>query len=149
MTARLNEYYIDRIQTGLPATATLKGHKYAFEVSRTTPQVQDHSFVVELKVCTAQPSLNSQLRSGQSLRLQIELSKPEQKIIIPRGNFYAQTSGQWIMKVDDTGHSARRVPIRLGRQNTEHYEVISGLSAGDRVLISGYDAFGDAEVVKW
>ena len=156
VTARLNEYYIDRIQTGLPATATLKGHKYAFEVSRTTPQVQDHSFAVELKESVAQSSLNShlspvnsQLRSGQSLRLQIELSKPEQKIIIPRGNFYAQTSGQWIMKVDDTGHSARRVPIRLGRQNTEHYEVISGLSAGDRVLISGYDAFGDAEVVKW
>ena len=150
VTAHLNEYYIDRIQTGLPATAVLKGHKYAFEVSRTTPQVQDHSFVVSL---TPIPSPNgegsSNLRSGQSLRLQIELSKPERKIIIPRGNFYAQTSGQWIMKVDETGHSAHRVPIRLGRQNTDHYEVISGLNAGDRVLVSGYEAFGDAEVVKW
>jgi RND family efflux transporter MFP subunit len=150
VTAHLNEYYIDRIQTGLPATAVLKGHKYAFEVSRTTPQVQDHSFVVSL---TPIPSPNSEgssnLRSGQSLRLQIELSKPERKIIIPRGNFYAQTSGQWIMKVDETGHSAHRVPIRLGRQNTDHYEVISGLNAGDRVLVSGYEAFGDAEVVKW
>ena len=150
VTTHLNEYYIDRIQTGLPATAVLKGHKYAFEVSRTTPQVQDHSFVVSL---TPIPSPNSEgssnLRSGQSLRLQIELSKPERKIIIPRGNFYAQTSGQWIMKVDETGHSAHRVPIRLGRQNTDHYEVISGLNAGDRVLVSGYEAFGDAEVVKW
>ena len=151
VTARLNEYYIDRIQTGLSATAIQKGHKYAFEVSHTTPQVQDHSFAIELK---AQPTLNSQLSTlnfsvGQTLRLQIELGKPEHRLIIPRGNFYAQTSGQWIMKVDETGHSARRVPIKLGRQNTEHYEVISGLNPGDRVLVTGYEAFGDAEIIKW
>ena len=146
VTARLNEYYIDRVQTGLPATAMMKGHRYAFEVSRTTPLVQEHSFAVELK---SGDSLNSELRPGQTLRLQIELGKPERRLIIPHGSFYAQTGGQWIMVVDKTGHRARRVPIRLGRQNTEHYEVISGLHAGDRVLISGYESFGDAEVVKW
>ena len=143
VTARLNEYYIDRIQSGLPATAMLKGRKLSFEVSRTTPQVQEHSFAVELRGECAN------LRLGQSLHLQIELGAPEQRLIIPRGNFYAQTSGQWIMKVDETGHSARRVPIKLGRQNAEHYEVVEGLHAGDHVLVSGYESFGDAEVVTW
>ena len=143
ITARLNEYYIDRVQTGLPATAILKGHRYAFEVSRTTPQVQEHSFAVELK------GESADLRSGQTLRLQIELGKPECRLIIPRGSFYAQTSGLWVMLVDESGHRARRVPIRLGRQNTEHYEVLSGLRPGDRILTSGYEAFSDAEVVKW
>ena len=174
IAARLNEYYIDRIHTGLPATAELKGRRYSFEVSRTTPQVQEHSFEINLTSASSpkergvyapstilsngksnfSPSSqeedgNGTLRPGQSLRLQIELGKPERRLIIPRGNFYAQTSGQWIMLVDETGHRARRVPIKLGRQNTEHYEVVSGLQAGDRVLVSGYEAFGDAEVVKW
>lgn len=152
ITARLNEYYIDRVQSGLPATAMLKGRKYAFEVSRTTPQVQEHSFAVELKVTDKVGDYKSpptELRSGQTLRLQIELGKPERRLIIPRGSFYAQTSGQWVMLVDKDGHRARRVPIKLGRQNTEHYEVLSGLRPGDRILISGYEAFGDAEVVKW
>ena len=146
MTARLNEYYIDRVQSGLPATSILKGNKYSFEVSRTTPQVQEHSFAVELRPLDVD---KASLRLGQTLHLQIELGKPERRLIIPRGNFYAQTSGQWIMKVDETGHSARRVPIILGRQNAEHYEVISGLNTGDRILINGYEAFGDAEVVTW
>jgi multidrug efflux pump subunit AcrA (membrane-fusion protein) len=88
-------------------------------------------------------------RIGQTLRLQIELGKPERHLIIPRGNFYTQTSGQWVMKVDEKSHSARRVPIKLGRQNAEHYEVISGLNPGDRILINGYEAFGDAEIIKW
>ena len=151
ITARLNEYYIDRVQTGLAATAVLKGHRYSFEVSHTTPQVQDHSFAVELK---AQPSHNSTSSTqnfsiGQTLRLQIELGKPERRIIIPRGSFYSQTGGQWIMRVEGNGHQARRVPIKLGRQNVEHYEVISGLNAGDRVIINGYENFGDAEIVNW
>ncbi|MBR4528173.1 MAG: efflux RND transporter periplasmic adaptor subunit [Bacteroidaceae bacterium] len=151
ITARLNEYYIDRVQTGLPATAVLKGHRYAFEVSHNTPQVQDHSFAVELK---AKPSHNSTSSTqnfsiGQTLRLQIELGKPERRIIIPRGSFYSQTGGQWIMRVEGNGHQARRVPIKLGRQNVEHYEVISGLNAGDRVIINGYENFGDAEIVNW
>ena len=146
VTARLNEYYIDRVQSGLPATSMLKGNKYSFEVSRTTPQVQEHSFAVELRPLDVDMA---SFRLGQTLRLQIELGKPERRLIIPRGNFYAQTGGQWIMKVDETGHSARRVPIKLGRQNAEHYEVISGLRASDRVLISGYESFGDAEVVTW
>ena len=146
VTARLNEYYIDRVQSGLPATSMLKGNKYSFEVSRTTPQVQEHSFAVELRPLDVD---KASLRLGQTLHLQIELGKPERRLIIPRGNFYAQTSGQWIMKVDETGHSARRVPIKLGRQNAEHYEVISGLNTGDRILINGYEAFGDAEVVTW
>ena len=143
VTARLNEYYIDRIQSGLPATAMLKGRKLSLEVSRTTPQVQEHSFAVELRGECAN------LRLGQSLHLQIELGAPEQRLIIPRGNFYAQTSGQWIMKVDEAGHRASRVPIKLGRQNAEHYEVVEGLQAGDHVLVSGYESFGDAEVVTW
>ena len=172
VTARLNEYFIDRVQTGLPATAELKGHKYSFEVSRTTPLVKEHSFEISLtpdpsrggegsiythrgkaaeELSTPLPSAGGvggeAFRPGQTLRLQIELGKPERRLIIPRGNFYAQTSGQWIMIVDETGQRARRVPIKLGRQNTEHYEVISGLHAGDRILISGYEAFGDAEVL--
>ena len=145
VTARLNEYFIDRIHTGLPASAMLKGQRHAFEVSRITPQVQDHSFAVELKP----ESGDGSFRPGQTLLLQIELGKPERRLMIPRGSFYAQTGGQWVMLVDETGHRARRVPIRLGRQNTEHYEVIGGLRPGDRILVSGYEAFGDADVVKW
>ena len=152
VTARLNEYYIDRIQTGLPATAILKGHKYAFEVSHTTPQVQDHSFAIELRrpLSPMRPiGEEENWRIGQTLRLQIELGKPERRLIIPRGNFYTQTSGQWIMKVDGKSRSARRTPIKLGRQNAEHYEIVSGLNPGDRILINGYEAFGDAEIIKW
>ena len=152
VTARLNEYYIDRVQSGQPATAIYKGDRIPLQISRITPQVQEHTFSVELSRPTHVPSSRGgeRLRPGLTLRLQIELGQPERRLIIPRGNFYAQTGGQWIMLVDkDNPHRARRTPIKLGRQNTEYYEVTEGLQPGDRVLISGYDRFGDAEIVEW
>jgi len=150
VTARLNEYYIDRIQSGQPATATYKGRSLALQVSRITPQVQDHTFAVELTGnLLSKDKSGTLLRPGLTLRLKIELGQSERRLIVPRGNFYAQTGGQWVMRVDKSGHRAHRVPIRLGRQNVEHYEVLDGLRPGDRVIISGYDRFGDAQVLEW
>ena len=163
VTARLNEYYIDRIQSGQPATALHKGQRYDLQVSRITPQVQDHTFAVELTgIGGGQEGWGDKnllpqgggregalLRPGLTLRLKIELGQSERRLIVPRGNFYAQTGGQWVMRVDKSGHRAHRVPIRLGRQNVEHYEVLDGLRPGDRVIISGYDRFGDAQVLEW
>ena len=148
VTARLNEYYIDRIQSGQPATALHKGQRYDLQVSRITPQVQDHTFAVELTGIGGGRE-GALLRPGLTLRLKIELGQSERRLIVPRGNFYAQTGGQWVMRVDKSGHRAHRVPIRLGRQNVEHYEVLDGLRPGDRVIISGYDRFGDAQVLEW
>ena len=152
VTARLNEYYIDRIQSGQSATALYKGRSYDLQVSRITPQVQDHAFAVEL-TGNLRPSAGgregSLLRPGLTLRLKIELGQSERRLIVPRGNFYAETGGQWVMLVDKSGHRARRVPIRLGRQNAEHYEVLDGLRAGDRIIVSGYDRFGDAQIIEW
>lgn len=166
VTARLNEYYIDRIQSGQPATAIHKGRRIPLQVSRVTPQVQEHSFAVELQALRSTPFSEDGSAGpagaiplgegkegppiGLTLRLQIELGRPERRLVIPRGSFYAQTGGQWIMRIDaNNPHRARRIPIRLGRQNAEFYEVLEGLSAGDRVLVGGYDRFGDAEVVEW
>lgn len=150
VTARLNEYYIDRIQDGQPATATYKGRSLALQVSRITPQVQDHTFAVELTGnLLSEDKSETLLRPGLTLRLKIELGQSERRLIVPRGNFYAQTGGQWVMLVDESGRRAHRVPIRLGRQNAEHYEVLDGLHVGDRVLVSGYDRFGDAQIVEW
>jgi HlyD family secretion protein len=37
------------------------------------------------------------------------------------------------------------VPITLGSQNTEYYEVLEGLNPGDKVITSGYDSYGDKQ----
>ena len=71
--------------------------------------------------------------------------QPERALIIPRGNFYQSTGGQWIYKVNASKTKAIRVPLSIGRQNPQQYEITEGLQTGDWVITTGYDTFGDAE----
>ena len=147
VTARMNEYYTDRITDGKPATVVLHGRTYKLHVSHTSRQVTNQGFDIELMFDHRPPD---DLRPGATLRLQIELGKPGRALVVPRGTFYATTSGLWIMRLDPRNpHRAQRTPIRLGRQNPRWYEVVEGLAAGDRVIISGYEQMGDAEVIEW
>ena len=140
----LSEYYIDRITTGLPASVTYQGKEYPLRISRVVPEVKDRTFTAELTFTADMPD---NARVGKSYRIQIELGKPEKAIVIPRGDFYNVTGGRWIYRLNESGDKAVRVPITIGRQNPQQYEVLEGLQPDDRILISGYDKFGDAEQV--
>ena len=137
---QLSEYYIDRITTGLPATVNYQGKKYPLKITKVVPEVKDRMFDVDLVFTGEMPE---NVRVGKSFRVQIELGQPEDALVMPRGNFYQATGGQGVYKV--IGDKAIRVPLTIGRQNPQQYEVTEGLQAGDQVIVTGYDTFGEAE----
>ena len=137
---QLSEYYIDRITTGLPATVNYQGKRYPLKITKVVPEVKDRMFDVDLVFTGEMPE---NVRVGKSFRVQIELGQPEDALVMPRGNFYQATGGQWIYKVKDD--KAIRVPLTIGRQNPQQYEITEGLQAGDLVIVTGYDTFGEAE----
>lgn len=138
----LSEYYIDRITTGLPATINYQGKRYPLKITKVVPEVKDRMFDVDLIFTGEMPD---NVRVGKSFRVQIELEQPEQAIVIPRGNFYQVTGGQWVYKVNASKTKAIKVPLTIGRQNPQQYEITEGLQPGELVVVTGYDTFGDAE----
>lgn len=138
----LSEYYIDRITTGLPATINYQGKRYPLKITKVVPEVKDRMFDVDLIFTGEMPD---NVRVGKSFRVQIELGQPEQAIVIPRGNFYQVTGGQWVYKVNASKTKAIKVPLIIGRQNPQQYEITEGLQPGELVVVTGYDTFGDAE----
>lgn len=142
--ATVNEYYIDRLSSGLPASVVLKNERFPLKVSKVVPEITDRNFKVELVFTGEKPRT---VRIGKSFRVQIELGQPESTLVIPRGDFYTYTNGKWIYRLSPDGGKAVRTEIVLGRQNPQQYEVMSGLSAGDRVIVSGYDRFGSADEI--
>lgn len=138
----LSEYYIDRITTGLPATINYQGKRYPLKITKVVPEVKDRMFDVDLIFTGEMPD---NVRVGKSFRVQIELGQPEQAIVIPRGNFYQVTGGQWVYKVNASKTKAIKVPLTIGRQNPQQYEITEGLQPGELVVVTGYDTFGNAE----
>lgn len=112
----LSEYYIDRITTGLPATINYQGKRYPLKITKVVPEVKDRMFDIDLIFTGEMPD---NVRVGKSFRVQIELGQPEQAIVIPRGNFYQVTGGQWVYKVNASKTKAIKVPLTIGRQNPQ------------------------------
>jgi multidrug efflux pump subunit AcrA (membrane-fusion protein) len=141
---KISEYYIDRITAGLPATITWQNGKYPLKIIRINPEVKDRQFDVDLLFTGKQPE---NIRIGKSYRIQIELGQAEDALVLAKGNFFHATGGRWIFKLNDAGDRAGKTDIVIGRQNPRQYEALSGLNPGDRIIITGYDNFGDAEEI--
>ena len=144
--AQLDEHYIDRVAAGLEATFERRDEQFRAVVRKVYPEVRNGKFRADLKFVGAQPD---NIRSGQTYYLNLQLGESEQAMLIPRGAFFQTTGGRWIYVMDADGKGATRRDIRLSRQNPQYYEVIEGLHPGDRVIISGYEKFGNSERLKF
>ena len=87
------------------------------------------------------------IRRGQSVRIRLELGDSEQSLLIPTGGFFKDTGGNWVFVLNSSGNAEKR-NIRLGRKNPEYYEVLEGLVEGEKVIVSGYENFGNNEVLE-
>ena len=142
--AQIDEHYIDRVVAGLEATFERQGETYATSIRKVYPEVRDGKFQADFKFEGQQPD---NIRAGQTYYLNLQLGQPEEAVIIPRGTFYQKTGGKWIYVVNKEGTKAAKREIRIGRQNPQYYEVLEGLEPGEKVITSGYDNYGDSDVL--
>ena len=142
--ALIDEHYIDRVSAGLTATFERQSETFDAVIRKVYPEVRSGKFQADFRFSGEQP-LN--IRTGQTYYLNLQLGQPESAILIPRGTFYQKTGGKWIYVVSPDGDKAVKREIRIGRQNPQFYEVLEGLEPGEKVITSGYDNFGDNEVL--
>ena len=142
--AQIDEHYIDRVVAGLEATFERQGETFSTSIRKVYPEVRDGKFKADFKFGGEQPD---NIRAGQTYYLNLQLGQPEEAVIIPRGTFYQKTGGKWIYVVNKEGTKAVKREIRIGRQNPQYYEVLEGLEPGEKVITSGYDTYGDSDVL--
>ena len=142
--ALIDEHYIDRVSAGLTATFERQNETYDAVIRKVYPEVRNGKFQADFRFSGEQPA---NIRTGRTYYLNLQLGQPETAVLIPRGTFYQKTGGKWIYVVTPDGGKAVRREIRIGRQNPQFYEVLEGLEAGEKVITSGYDNFGDNEVL--
>lgn len=142
VVARIDEHYIDQVRTGLSAMLDRQGQEFRLKIRKILPEVREGRFAVEM-IFTGETPDN--MRTGQTYYTRLQLGSPEEAILLPRGNFFQQTGGQWIFVLSPDGKYAEKRMIKIGRQNPKYYELIEGLSPGEKVIVSGYENFGNSE----
>ncbi len=142
--ALIDEHYIDRVKQGLSASFDRQGSSFDLTVRKVYPEVRDGKFRADFVFTGERPD---NIRSGQTYYINLELGQPTESIIIPKGTFFQSTGGNWIFVLDADGKKAYRRSIRIGRQNPQYYEVLEGLEAGERVVVSSYESYKNNEVL--
>jgi HlyD family secretion protein len=142
VVAQIDEHYIDKVKVGLTAILERQGQEFELKIRKVLPDVREGRFSVELVFNGERPD---NMRTGQTYYTRLQLGSPIESLLLPRGNFFQETGGQWIFVLSPEGSSAEKRMIKIGRQNPKYYEMIEGLAPGEQVIVSGYENFGDSE----
>ena len=146
LRAEIDEFYLSRVRKGQRGTTqSISGETFDVQIEKIYPEVNNGRFEVDAVFLGTPPD---DIRRGQTVRYRLALSESSMATVVPRGGFHQSTGGNWVYVVDASGDEAARRTIRLGRQNDQYFEVLDGLTAGERVITSAYDRFGDADLLK-
>jgi HlyD family secretion protein len=146
LSATVDEYYLARVHVGQAAAVRLEDKDWPLTVLRVYPQVKDGGFTVDLGFAGGVPP---GLLRGQSLQGRLALGADVRGLVLSAGAFLERSGGEWAFVVDRDGRSAHRRHIRIGRRNALQVEVLSGLAASERVIISDYDGLERVERIDF
>jgi HlyD family secretion protein len=142
VSAQIDEHYIDRVRTQLTATLDRQGKEYNLVVRRVYPDVRNGTFEIDMNFVDSMPD---NIRTGQTYYTSLQLGQPKISVLVPVGGFFQETGGQWIYVLDPETKTAYKRKISIGRKNPKFYEVLEGLTPGEKVIVSGYETFGNNE----
>lgn len=137
----LPEEYAGETAIGTPATISFNGRDYQGKVTAVSPEVVANQ-VAATVAFSEQPA---GLKQNQRLATRLVFESKKDVLKVARGAFVDATGGRSAYVVD--GKMATRRPISLGVTSASEVEVLSGLSAGETIVVSDTSAFGEATTV--
>jgi HlyD family secretion protein len=146
LTADIDEFYLGRVVIGQQVLFTVDGRDYRAKVAKVYPQVSNGTFKVDIYFDGPAPS---DIHVGQAIDLKVELGGASRAVMLANGPFYQDTGGSWVFVVAPNGQYATRRNVRLGRRNPDYVEVVDGLKPGEKVIVSGYEAYQKMDRVEF
>ena len=137
------ESYADDLGLGMNVEVAIGGTRATGKLSALSPEVVRNQVLARVRFDGQQPP---GLRQSQRLTARILIEEKPDVLMLPRGPFVENEGGRAAYVMD--GDTAVRRPIELGATSVSAVEILSGLQPGERVVISGTDAFEDAERIS-
>ncbi len=136
------EVFAHDLAIGMPAEILDGSEKYVGALSAVSPEVVDGQVVARVRFGDHKPA---GLRQNQRLTTRILIDEHPNVLMVERGPFVDSGAGR-VAYIVRNG-VAERTPIQVGATSLNAVELVSGVKEGDRVVISGTDAFNGAPKV--
>lgn len=138
---RVPESYASDLALDLPAEITFSGNTYPGSVTAVSPEVVDSEVKGRVRFRGTPPR---GLRQNQRVTVRIIFDERKDVLQVERGSFVDAGSVAYVVD----GDQARRTPVKLGAMSVSAVEILSGLHAGQRIVVSSVSDFDDAPVVR-
>ncbi|MFL6682245.1 MAG: efflux RND transporter periplasmic adaptor subunit [Burkholderiaceae bacterium] len=161
------ETFARDLAVGMPGEIAGNGQTWKARVSGISPEVVANQVAARLRFddkpgspgsapaprgdrglapeAAASGALPEQLRQNQRLSVRVLLDQRPDVLSVRAGTFIDESGGQYAYVVRDG--VAVKTPVRLGARSVDRVEVLSGLKAGDRVVVGGAENFHAAATV--
>ena len=135
-------YKLSKGQSVKVSTDIFPGQTFSGHISYISPQgSEEHSYPVEITVDKIGP-----LKAGTFVSVDFTRQSNQKALQIPRSALVESINNPYVYIID--GKVAKQRKIEVGREFGDKLEVRSGLSAGDRVVITGQLNLSDGKPVQ-
>jgi HlyD family secretion protein len=132
LQARLDEYYLDRVQPGMAGEIEMGGQQYPVTVTEVKPSIKDGQFTIVLDLSGQQPA---GVRRGQGANLTLDMQNKYPATVMRLADFRQLPRSDWVYVLAQDGQTAHRRTVHFGKKNRDFIVVKGDVKAGDRVLI--------------
>ena len=143
----LPEIYLSRLEPGLKVlahSAAYPDSEFAGTVSSVDTRVDPVSRTIRVR--SVMQNTDGHLRPGMFMTVNL-LNDSVEALVIPERALIPERSVQYVFVVDDNQLVEKRV-VQIGRRRPGEVEILSGLSAGERVIVDGTQKARDGQAVS-
>ena len=133
------------VQIGQPALIDTHNGTVAGSVMRVDPAVQNGTVTVDVKLTGELPK---GARPDLSVDGTIDLERLDDVLYTGRPAFGQENSTISLFRLDPTGKSAVRVPVKVGRASVNSIQILEGLHQGDTVILSDMSRYDNTDRVR-
>jgi HlyD family secretion protein len=141
---RIPESYADDLGIGLAGDVRYNNSIFRGELVSLSPEVVNSEVTGRIRFSGEVPP---GLRQNQRVTVRVMMDELPDVLKLQRGSFAENGGGRTAFVLAGNGLAQRR-SIQLGARSAGEVEVISGLSEGDRVIISSIAEFQDFETIQ-
>jgi HlyD family secretion protein len=141
---RIPEAYADDLGIGLAGDVQYNGEEYRGELVSLSPEVVNNEVVGRIRFAGDPPA---GLRQNQRVTVRVMMDELIDVLTLQRGAFTDSGGGRYAFVLTGAGLAERR-EIRLGARSAAEVEVLSGLNAGETVVISSIAEFEKFDTIQ-
>jgi len=138
---RVPENYASELTIGMPTEITYGGKTYSASVTTISPEVQQSEVRGRVRFTGQGPN---GMRQNQRVNVRVVMDSRENVLKVERGAFADSGSVAYVLQ----GDLASRRPIKVGAMSIGEVEIVSGLTAGEQIIVSSLGDFNDAAEVR-